>query len=42
MVAHALAEDKFPLVLGGDHSIAVGTVAGVSKHVRQNKAKNWA
>lgn len=39
MVAHALAEDKFPLVLGGDHSIAVGTVSGVSKHIRESKGK---
>jgi arginase len=39
MVAHALAEDKFPLVLGGDHSIAVGTVSGVSKHLREQKGK---
>ncbi|HCX5354397.1 TPA: arginase family protein, partial [Escherichia coli] len=23
---------SFPLVLGGDHSIAIGTLAGVSKH----------
>jgi len=34
MVDHALESGKFPLVLGGDHSIAVGTVAGVSKHFR--------
>jgi arginase len=33
-VEHALDEGKFPLVLGGDHSIAVGTVAGVSNHLR--------
>jgi arginase len=39
MVARALAEDKFPLVLGGDHSIAVGTVSGVSKHIRDSKGK---
>ena len=39
MVAQALAEDKFPLVLGGDHSIAVGTVSGVSKHLRDSKGK---
>jgi arginase len=32
MVDQALESGKFPLVLGGDHSIAVGTVAGVSKH----------
>src|SRR5580698_800714 len=30
IVAQALADGKTPLVLGGDHSIAVGTVAGVS------------
>jgi arginase len=34
MVDQALESGKFPLVLGGDHSIAVGTVAGVSKHFR--------
>ncbi len=28
MVDQALAAGKFPLVLGGDHSIAVGTVVG--------------
>jgi len=39
MVAQALAEDRFPLVLGGDHSIAVGTVSGVSKHIRDRKGK---
>jgi arginase len=33
-VAGILEAQKFPLVLGGDHSIAVGTVAGVSKHLR--------
>ena len=26
---------RFPLVLGGDHSIAVGTVAAMSRHLRQ-------
>ncbi|MCY8323158.1 arginase family protein, partial [Bacillus inaquosorum] len=25
-------EKKFPLVLGGDHSIAIGTLAGTAKH----------
>ena len=39
IVTQALAEDKFPLVLGGDHSIAVGTVSGVSKHLRDSKGK---
>ena len=31
-VAQSLNEDKFPLVVGGDHAIACGTVAGVSDH----------
>lgn len=29
-VASVLAEDRFPLVLGGDHSIAIGTLAGLA------------
>jgi arginase len=33
-VDEALAARKLPLVLGGDHSVAVGTVAGVAKHYR--------
>lgn len=32
IVLEALGAGKFPLVLGGDHSIAVGTVSGVSEH----------
>jgi arginase len=32
MVRKTLDEDIFPLVLGGDHSIAVGTVAGAAAH----------
>lgn len=31
-VQETLAEGHFPLVVGGDHSIAVGTVAGVTRH----------
>ena len=31
----ALAEGAMPVVLGGDHSIAMGTIAGVSRHFRQ-------
>jgi arginase len=30
----ALAQGHMPLVLGGDHSVAVGTVTGVSRHFR--------
>jgi len=39
IVERALDQNRFPLVLGGDHSIAVGTVAGVSKHYRSRKEK---
>ncbi len=31
--------ESFPLVLGGDHSLAVGTVSGVSKHLRDRGEK---
>jgi arginase len=34
MVEGVLTAEKFPLVLGGDHSVAAGTVAGVSKAFR--------
>ncbi|HUI81263.1 MAG TPA: arginase [Bryobacteraceae bacterium] len=33
-VGQALARGRFPIALGGDHSIAVGTVTGVSDHFR--------
>ncbi len=35
MVETAADEGKFPLVLGGDHSAAIGTVAGLSQHYRK-------
>ena len=39
VVARSAASGKVPLVLGGDHSVAVGTVAGMSRHLREkNKA----
>jgi arginase len=34
LVGDALACGSAPLVLGGDHSVAVGTVSGVSRHFR--------
>ena len=34
-----LEQGKFPLVVGGDHSIAVGTVAGVSAYHAQRNEK---
>jgi arginase len=39
LVAQALADGRMPLVLGGDHSIAVGTVAGVSRFFRDDGVK---
>ncbi|WP_374709413.1 arginase [Desmospora profundinema] len=30
-----VAAGRFPLILGGDHSIAIGTIAGVARHHRQ-------
>ena len=32
-VERSLGEGRMPLVLGGDHSIAIGSLAGVSNHV---------
>jgi arginase len=32
MVEKAAGNGRFPLVLGGDHSVAMGTVAGMSRH----------
>jgi arginase len=39
MVDEALGAGKFPLVLGGDHSIAVGTVSGASQHFHRRGEK---
>ncbi|MFO0973834.1 MAG: arginase [Phycisphaerae bacterium] len=33
----ALDDDRFPLMLGGDHSIAIGSVAGSAAHFRERK-----
>lgn len=30
-----IQKGRFPLVLGGDHSIAIGTIAGVAKHYKR-------
>lgn len=39
LVESTLAHGKFPLVLGGDHSVAIGTIAGVSQHFRKKDQK---
>ena len=38
-VLQTLAADQTPLVLGGDHSVAVGTVSGVAEFYRRKKQK---
>ncbi|MBK9167988.1 MAG: arginase [Bryobacterales bacterium] len=38
-VEKAAASGATPLVLGGDHSVAVGTLAGVARHYRRRKEK---
>src|SRR6187551_1219110 len=38
-VERILGENRLPLVLGGDHSIAIGSIAGSSNHLaKQNEA----
>ncbi len=39
LVEKQMAAGKCPLILGGDHSLAVGTVSGVSKHLRDRGEK---
>lgn len=38
-VGDALVRGRVPVVLGGDHSIAMGTIAGVSRHYRERGEK---
>ena len=38
-VCATLEAGKFPLVLGGDHSVAVGTVSGLSQHFRNRERR---
>jgi len=39
LVEKAADDSKVPLVLGGDHSIAIGTVAGMSRHFHKRDRK---
>src|SRR5699024_12044838 len=32
MVDEEMKKNRFPLILGGEHSIAIGRLAGISKH----------
>jgi arginase len=38
-VEHIMERQHFPLVLGGDHSIAVGTVSGIAAHCQKRDKK---
>jgi len=38
-VSDVVQKGQFPLVLGGDHSVGAGTVAGVSNALRKNQQK---
>lgn len=37
MVEQAAGEGKVPLVLGGDHSVAIGTISGISRHFHKRR-----
>mgnify|MGYP001284948692 CR=1 FL=1 len=34
-VRKVMSKGDFPLILGGDHSLSIGTIAGVAKHVQK-------
>ncbi len=38
-VEKVLEQSKFPLCLGGDHSMALGTIAGISSHCKKNNLR---
>ncbi|HJS75476.1 MAG TPA: arginase [Vicinamibacteria bacterium] len=38
-VSKSVAAGETPLVLGGDHSVAIGTIAGLAAHYRRDKKK---
>ena len=39
MVGKAAAGGATPLVLGGDHSVAIGTISGMARHLGRRKAR---
>lgn len=38
-VEASLDRDEFPLVLGGDHSMAIGTIAGIAAHCKKHNKR---
>lgn len=39
-VSQVMEQGAFPLILGGDHSLSIGTISGIAKHV-QNLGVIW-
>ena len=40
-VCEVLDNDGLPLVIGGDHSVAIGTIAGIASHLRSQRNDRW-
>ncbi len=38
-VGRIIARGNFPLILGGDHAIAIGTISGIAAHCRKTRKK---
>jgi len=38
-VEESLDKEEFPLVLGGDHSMAIGTIAGIAAHCKKREKR---
>lgn len=38
LVSHSLESERLPLIVGGDHSLSIGTVAAVARHHREREA----
>lgn len=38
-VEKVLDKEQFPICIGGDHSMAIGSIAGIASHCRKNKLK---
>jgi arginase len=34
-VEDAMDQGRFPVILGGDHSVAIGTISGIARHLRK-------
>ena len=37
LVSRALGENRFPVILGGDHSLSIGSIAAVADHFRERR-----